>query len=40
MECLQWKIVDAPCDDDAGPTTSLRCPHGGLVLEQETGAKR
>ena len=40
MECLRWKIVDAPCDGDASQTTSLRCPHGGLVPEQETGAKR
>ena len=32
--------MDAPCDGDVCPTTSLRFPHGGLVLEQETGAKR
>ena len=39
MKWLQWKIVDAPCDGDVGPTNSLRCPHAGLLLEQEIDAK-
>lgn len=40
MQWLRRKIVDAPCDGDAGPTVSLKCPHGGLLPEQATGAKR
>ena len=32
--------MDSPCDGDAGTTTSLRCPHGGLFPEQATDAKR
>ncbi|XP_027179388.1 ubiquitin carboxyl-terminal hydrolase 26 isoform X1 [Coffea eugenioides] len=39
----QWvrrKIIDSPCEGDAGPTASIRCPHGGLLPEQATGAKR
>ncbi|KAG6554433.1 hypothetical protein Mapa_004350 [Marchantia paleacea] len=39
----QWyrrKAADAPCEADAGPTAGLRCPHGGLLPEQATGAKR
>lgn len=39
----QWvrrKIVDTPCDADAGPTASIRCPHGELFPEQAPGAKR
>lgn len=39
----QWvrrKIVDAPCDADAGPTASIRCPHGELLPEQAPGARR
>ncbi|KAJ0100234.1 hypothetical protein Patl1_19749 [Pistacia atlantica] len=39
----QWtkrKNLDAPCEADAGPTTSIRCPHWQLMPEQATGAKR
>lgn len=39
----QWvrrKNIDTPCEADAGPTASIRCPHGGLLPEQATGAKR
>ncbi|KAL2643343.1 hypothetical protein R1flu_010930 [Riccia fluitans] len=39
----QWsrrKAADAPSEADAGPTAGLRCPHGGLLPEQATGAKR
>lgn len=39
----QWarrKIIDSPCDADAGPTASIRCPHGKLMPEQAPGAKR
>nr|DAD45493.1 TPA_asm: hypothetical protein HUJ06_003723 [Nelumbo nucifera] len=40
---LQWlrrKNVDSPCEADAGPTASIRCPHGLLMPEQAAGAKR
>ncbi|KAH9305405.1 hypothetical protein KI387_009809, partial [Taxus chinensis] len=40
MQWLRRKIVDAPCDGDAGPTTSLRCPHGNMLPEEAPGAKR
>ncbi|PPD77411.1 hypothetical protein GOBAR_DD25652 [Gossypium barbadense] len=39
----QWvkrKNLDAPCEADAGPTMSIRCPHGHLMPEQAAGAKR
>ncbi|XVE71413.1 hypothetical protein DITRI_Ditri10aG0148300 [Diplodiscus trichospermus] len=39
----QWvkrKNLDAPSEADAGPTTSIRCPHGHLMPEQAPGAKR
>ncbi|XP_031283351.1 ubiquitin carboxyl-terminal hydrolase 26-like isoform X1 [Pistacia vera] len=39
----QWtkrKNLDAPCEADAGPTTSIRCPHWQLMPEQAPGAKR
>uniref|UniRef100_A0A2P2JYZ7 Ubiquitin carboxyl-terminal hydrolase n=1 Tax=Rhizophora mucronata TaxID=61149 RepID=A0A2P2JYZ7_RHIMU len=39
----QWvrrKSFDAPSDADTGPTASIRCPHGQLMPEQATGAKR
>lgn len=39
----QWvkrKILDAPSEADADPTASIRCPHGQLLPEQATGAKR
>lgn len=39
----QWtkrKNLDAPCEADAGPTSSISCPHGQLMPEQATGAKR
>uniref|UniRef100_A0A1D1YFM5 Ubiquitin carboxyl-terminal hydrolase 26 n=1 Tax=Anthurium amnicola TaxID=1678845 RepID=A0A1D1YFM5_9ARAE len=40
VQWLRRKNVDSPCDADAGPTASLRCPHGGLLPEQFPGAKR
>ncbi|OMO91103.1 Ubiquitin [Corchorus olitorius] len=39
----QWvkrKNLDAPSEADAGPTMSIRCPHGYLMPEQAAGAKR
>lgn len=39
----QWwkrKVLDAPSEADAGPTTSISCPHEQLMPEQATGAKR
>ncbi|XP_065881079.1 ubiquitin carboxyl-terminal hydrolase 26 isoform X2 [Euphorbia lathyris] len=39
----QWvrrKNHDAPSEADAGPTVTIRCPHGGLMPEQAPGAKR
>ncbi|XP_050233549.1 ubiquitin carboxyl-terminal hydrolase 26 isoform X2 [Mercurialis annua] len=39
----QWvrrKNLDAPNEADAGPTVSIRCPHGKLMPEQAPGAKR
>ncbi|KAI4316238.1 hypothetical protein L6164_024237 [Bauhinia variegata] len=39
----QWwkrKVLDAPSEADAGPTASICCPHGQLIPEQATGAKR
>ncbi|CAN6540179.1 unnamed protein product [Malus baccata var. baccata] len=40
QQWLKRKILDAPAEADAGPTTSIRCPHGQLMPEQATGAKR
>lgn len=40
MQWLRRKNADSPCDADAGPTASLRCPHGNLLPEQAAGAKR
>ncbi|KAH7656175.1 ubiquitin carboxyl-terminal hydrolase 48 protein [Dioscorea alata] len=37
---LRRKNADCPSDADAGPTSSLRCPHGDLLPEQAAGAKR
>ncbi|RXI09928.1 hypothetical protein DVH24_026570 [Malus domestica] len=37
---LKRKILDAPAEADAGPTASIRCPHGELMPEHATGAKR
>lgn len=37
---LRRKNVDSPCEADAGPTASIRCPHGELLPEQAAGAKR
>lgn len=34
------KITDAPSEADAGPTASIRCPHGQLMPEQAAGARR
>lgn len=39
----QWirrKNMDSPCEADAGPTASIRCPHGALMPEQAPGGKR
>ncbi|XP_039168601.1 ubiquitin carboxyl-terminal hydrolase 26-like isoform X2 [Eucalyptus grandis] len=39
----QWvkrKITDAPSEADAGPTASIRCPHGQLMPEQAASARR
>ncbi|GAB4837638.1 Ubiquitin carboxyl-terminal hydrolase 26 [Ancistrocladus abbreviatus] len=39
----QWvrrKNSDNACEADAGPTASIRCPHGQLMPEQAAGAKR
>lgn len=39
----QWwkrKVADAPSEADAGPTEAISCPHGQLMPEQATGAKR
>ncbi|KAL6953118.1 Ubiquitin carboxyl-terminal hydrolase 26, partial [Sarracenia purpurea var. burkii] len=39
----QWirrKNIDSPCEADAEPTASIRCPHGELKPEQAPGAKR
>ncbi|XP_037495087.1 ubiquitin carboxyl-terminal hydrolase 26 isoform X1 [Jatropha curcas] len=39
----QWvrrKNLDAPSEGDAGPTVPIRCPHGQLMPEQASGAKR
>ncbi|XP_026661046.1 ubiquitin carboxyl-terminal hydrolase 26 isoform X2 [Phoenix dactylifera] len=40
VQWLRRKNADSPCDADAGPTASLRCPHGNLLPEQAAGAKR
>ncbi|KAK3025995.1 hypothetical protein RJ639_042152, partial [Escallonia herrerae] len=37
---LRRKNIDSPCEADAGPTASIRCPHGELMPEQATGARR
>ncbi|KAK9104970.1 hypothetical protein Scep_021814 [Stephania cephalantha] len=40
---IQWlrrKNIDFPCEAYIGPTTSITCPHGGLMPEQASGAKR
>ncbi|PKA51623.1 Ubiquitin carboxyl-terminal hydrolase 26 [Apostasia shenzhenica] len=40
LHWLRRKNVDSPCEADAGPTAALTCPHGDLLPEQATGAKR
>ncbi|CAO2817970.1 unnamed protein product [Amaranthus hypochondriacus] len=37
---LRRKASDNPSEADTGPTSSIRCPHGKLMPEQATGAKR
>lgn len=37
---LRRKVVDSPCEGDAGPTASIRCSHGELMPEQAPGARR
>uniref|UniRef100_A0A7N0U7K5 Ubiquitin carboxyl-terminal hydrolase 26 n=1 Tax=Kalanchoe fedtschenkoi TaxID=63787 RepID=A0A7N0U7K5_KALFE len=36
----QWLRRTSPCDADAGPTAAIRCPHGELLPELASGAKR
>lgn len=40
VQWLRRKNADSPCSADAGPTESLRCPHGDLLPEQAAKAKR
>ncbi|XP_059298670.1 ubiquitin carboxyl-terminal hydrolase 26 isoform X1 [Lycium ferocissimum] len=40
QQWLRRKNVDSPCEADAGPTASIRCPHGQLMPEQASGARR
>ncbi|XP_057955457.1 ubiquitin carboxyl-terminal hydrolase 26 isoform X2 [Malania oleifera] len=40
QQWLRRKNVDSPCEVDAGPTASIRCPHGELMPEQAAGARR
>lgn len=40
QQWLRRKNVDLPCDADSGPTSSITCPHGGLMPERAPGAKR
>ncbi|XP_050366869.1 ubiquitin carboxyl-terminal hydrolase 26 [Argentina anserina] len=40
QQWLKRKILDAPSEADAGPSVSIRCPHGQLLPEQASGAKR
>ncbi|XP_059653831.1 ubiquitin carboxyl-terminal hydrolase 26 [Cornus florida] len=37
---LRRKNTDSPCEADAGPTASIRCPHGELLPEEAMGARR
>ncbi|KAH7537797.1 hypothetical protein FEM48_Zijuj03G0131300 [Ziziphus jujuba var. spinosa] len=39
QQWLKRKMLDAPTEADAGPTASIRCPHGELMPEQDVGAK-
>ncbi|KAH7859363.1 hypothetical protein Vadar_000087 [Vaccinium darrowii] len=39
----QWirrKSMESPCEADTGPTALITCPHGELMPDQATGAKR
>ncbi|QCD99600.1 ubiquitin carboxyl-terminal hydrolase 48 [Vigna unguiculata] len=40
QQWLKRKVGDAPSEADAGPTTSICCPHGQLRPDQAVGAKR
>ncbi|XP_004235069.1 ubiquitin carboxyl-terminal hydrolase 26 isoform X1 [Solanum lycopersicum] len=40
QQWLRRKNVDSPCEADAGPTASIRCPHGQLMPQQASGARR
>lgn len=40
QQWLRRKNIDSPCEADTGPTSSIRCPHGELMPDQATGAKR
>ncbi|CAH9092211.1 unnamed protein product [Cuscuta epithymum] len=37
---LRRKNADCPCEADAGPTASIRCPHGELLPQLAPGARR
>ncbi|PHT52680.1 hypothetical protein CQW23_07142 [Capsicum baccatum] len=40
QQWLRRKNVDSPCEADSGPTASIRCPHGQLMPEKASGARR
>ncbi|KAL8158829.1 hypothetical protein V2J09_000366, partial [Rumex salicifolius] len=40
QQWLRRKNNDFPCEADTGPTAAIRCPHGELLPEQVTSAKR
>lgn len=40
QQWLRRKTIDSPCEADSGPTASIRCPHGELLPEKATGARR
>lgn len=40
QQWLRRKNIDSPSEADTGPTASIRCPHGALMPEQASGARR
>ncbi|XP_047337545.1 ubiquitin carboxyl-terminal hydrolase 26 [Impatiens glandulifera] len=40
QQWLRRKNTDSPCEADTGPTAPIKCPHGELMPDQATGAKR
>ncbi|GMH10736.1 hypothetical protein Nepgr_012577 [Nepenthes gracilis] len=40
QQWLRRKNSNYPCEADAGPTTPILCPHGQLLPERASGAKR